>query len=749
MEEFKQLEIYLFPIVMLLAIGMNNWKREERTQGDRIFGFLPFLIICMMGSDVTYHALQLYVHRFTVLYAGYLVYCFFLTAVPYAWLLYVNGKLSVRHNRRWTAAVCHVMTGTAIAVVLLTVIIPWRLSTEGWGVHAVSYSLNHGSLPAKLVSIAMYLMGLILTATVYPKEVTKEGQKETRYLLEAGVFSLVGGMVQSFAESWRTGGPFVALAVLFIYLNAQNRQITTDGLTGLNNRREFDAHLQRKIELCPEHEWGLLMIDVDDFKLCNDTYGHLTGDMALAAVAGVIWRCIRREDTLVRYGGDEFVLVLPEIKEDGLVEKLQEIQEKIQNAVIPGYSNIQLSVSMGAVISQNESVEHAMLRADKLMYQAKNKKNMAITENNMIDHEGKIHAQKQPEKMIPEILVVDDEEVNRTLLDMIFSKDYHVLQAESGEKCIEILEQQVNSISLVLLDVVLPKMDGFDVLTYMNKNHWIEDIPVIMMSGADAPEAVKRAYALGAVDFVSKPCDAQIVYQRVTNTMKLYAKQRRLTSLITAQINEKEKNSEMLIHILSHIVEFRNGESGSHVLHIHKLTEMLLERLAQKTEKYHLDGDTRAMIALASSLHDIGKIGVDEKILNKPGKLTKEEFEIMKTHTVIGAEMLEQLGIYQDEPLVKIAHQICRWHHERYDGKGYPDGLVGDEIPISAQVVSVADVYDALASERVYKKAVPHEKVLEMILHGECGQFNPILIECLQEISSRIRSECYDEEQET
>ena len=242
---------------------------------------------------------------------------------------------------------------------------------------------------------------------------------------------------------------------------------------------------------------------------------------------------------------------------------------------------------------------------------------------------------------------------------------------------------------------------------------------------------MKRAYALGAVDFVSKPCDAQIVYQRVTNTMKLYAKQRRLTSLITAQINEKEKNSEMLIHILSHIVEFRNGESGSHVLHIHKLTEMLLERLAQKTEKYHLDGDTRAMIALASSLHDIGKIGVDEKILNKPGKLTKEEFEIMKTHTVIGAEMLEQLGIYQDEPLVKIAHQICRWHHERYDGKGYPDG------------------YDALASERVYKKAVPHEKVLEMILHGECGQFNPILIECLQEISSRIRSECYDEEQET
>ena len=199
-------------------------------------------------------------------------------------------------------------------------------------------------------------------------------------------------------------------------LTGYNEKLYKDVLTGVYNRLYFEEEIKM---------WtgnaGIVVIDVDDFKLCNDTYGHLTGDMALAAVAGVIWRCIRREDTLVRYGGDEFVLVLPEIKEDGLVEKLQEIQEKVQNAVIPGYSNIQLSVSMGAVISQNESVEHAMLRARKLMYQAKNKKNMAITENNMIDHEGKIHAQKQPEKMIPEILVVDDEEVNRTLLDMIFS----------------------------------------------------------------------------------------------------------------------------------------------------------------------------------------------------------------------------------------------------------------------------------------------------------------------------------------
>ena len=194
-----------------------------------------------------------------------------------------------------------------------------------------------------------------------------------------------------------------------------------------------------------------------------------------------------------------------------------------------------------------------------------------------------------------------------------------------------------------------------------------------------------------------------------------------------------------MVAILSHIVEFRNGESGLHVLHINMLTEKILARLVQKTEKYNLTHADRSLITTASSLHDIGKIGIDDKILNKPGKLTKEEFEIMKTHTLIGANMLEGMGMYQNEKLIKIAYQICRWHHERYDGKGYPDGLKGEEIPISAQVVSLADVYDALSSERVYKKAFSHEKTMEMILAGECGQFNPLLLECLVDIQYDLK----------
>ena len=285
----------------------------------------------------------------------------------------------------------------------------------------------------------------------------------------------------------------------------------------------------------------------------------------------------------------------------------------------------------------------------------------------------------------------------------------------------------------------MPVMDGFDVLNAMNQNQWIEDIPVIMISSEDSGAAVRRAYELGASDYINRPYDAKVVYQRVYNTIKLYAKQKRLITLVRNQIYEKERYSQVMISILSQIVEFRNGESGRHVMNINKLVAVLLHRLTVKTDRYHITAEDQELIITASALHDIGKIGIDGKILNKPGKLTPEEFEIMKTHTVIGASMLDSLEEYQDEKLVQIAKEICRWHHERYDGKGYPDGLVGDEIPISAQVVALADVYDALTSERVYKKAYSHEKAMKMILGGECGEFNPLLLECLVETQDFIR----------
>lgn len=522
-------------------------------------------------------------------------------------------------------------------------------------------------------------------------------------------------------------------------LTVYNEKLYKDVLTGAYNRLYYEEDVKKRMQTS-----GVALIDVDDFKLYNDTYGHLTGDMALVTVANAIRKCIRKTDILVRYGGDEFILVLPGVNEDILIRKLQRVQQAIQHASIPGYSKLQLSVSIGGVISSNESIESAVSRADKLMYQAKTEKNMVVTEKNKVSHDGEISLLEQSNRMKPQILIIDNSEINRNLLVQMLEGEYQIIQAGDGEHGMQLLEQYGRKIALVLLNINMQGIDGFEVLSYMNRRQWIEDIPVIMISGEDTETSIRYAYDLGAVDYINSPFDAKIVYQRVTNTIKLYAKQRRLISLITDQINEKEKNNQMMIRILSQIVEFRNGESGSHVLHINKLTEMLLDRLIQKTDQYQLDGQMISMIATASSLHDIGKICVDERILNKPGKLTKEEFEIMKTHAVIGARMLEHLENYQDEPMIKVAHEICRWHHERYDGNGYPDGLKADEIPISAQVVSVADVYDALVSKRIYKKAFSHEKALQMILNGECGQFNPILIDCLKEISEEIKTEYHE-----
>ena len=522
-------------------------------------------------------------------------------------------------------------------------------------------------------------------------------------------------------------------------LTVYNEKLYKDVLTGAYNRLYYEEDVKKRMQTS-----GVALIDVDDFKLYNDTYGHLTGDMALVTVANAIRKCIRKTDILVRYGGDEFILVLPGVNEDILIRKLQRVQQAIQHASIPGYSKLQLSVSIGGVISSNESIESAVSRADKLMYQAKTEKNMVVTEKNKVSHDGEISLLEQTNRMKPQILIIDNSEINRNLLVQMLEGEYQIIQAGDGEHGMQLLEQYGRKIALVLLNINMQGIDGFEVLSYMNRRQWIEDIPVIMISGEDTETSIRYAYDLGAVDYINSPFDAKIVYQRVTNTIKLYAKQRRLISLITDQINEKEKNNQMMIRILSQIVEFRNGESGSHVLHINKLTEMLLDRLIQKTDQYQLDGQMISMIATASSLHDIGKICVDERILNKPGKLTKEEFEIMKTHAVIGAGMLEHLENYQDEPMIKVAHEICRWHHERYDGNGYPDGLKADEIPISAQVVSVADVYDALVSKRIYKKAFSHEKALQMILNGECGQFNPILIDCLKEISEEIKTEYHE-----
>ena len=514
------------------------------------------------------------------------------------------------------------------------------------------------------------------------------------------------------------------------------RELYTDALTGSYNRRYFEDQLKEQ-----RMDAGIAMIDLDDLKTHNDIYGHVAGDKVLVTVSAAIISCVRKTDRLVRYGGDEFLLVMPGISPEAFVEKLHRIQNVIRSMSVEGYPQLKLSVSIGGTLTNGEAVGKAMCRADEYMYQAKTSKNTIVTEKD---------GQRTPEEIVAagrrnasryRILIVDDSEMNRMILSEMLKGEFEILEAENGSVCLDMLSRYEMKISLILLDIVMPGMDGFGVLEYMNRNNLIKDIPVIMISGEDSGEVIKRAYEMGVSDYIKRPFDMEVVHRHVLNTIKLYAKQRRLVAMVMNQVFEKEKNSRMLISVLSEIVEFRNGESGTHVLNINTLTTMILEQLAKKTDKYHLSWSNRMLISTASSLHDIGKIGIDEKILNKPGCLTPEERKIMEKHTVIGADMLANLPMYEDEPLMKVAYQICRWHHERYDGKGYPDGLKGEEIPISAQVVALADVYDALTSERVYKKAYSHEEAVQMICNGECGTFNPLLLECLCEIQDHIKKE--------
>lgn len=516
-------------------------------------------------------------------------------------------------------------------------------------------------------------------------------------------------------------------------LTGYNEKLYRDVLTGVLNRRYYEEKIKNM-----RGPVGIAMIDLDNFKYYNDSYGHNVGDLALNSAAKVILSHIRKTDFLIRYGGDEFLLILPGIRKDAFDKKLNQIQKQLHQTTLEGYPGISLSVSIGGVTTVEETVGTALERADRLMYQAKKHRNQVVTESSTEEIRQEVGERLERDRSRELILIVDDAKINREILFEMLKDRFDIIEASSGEECLELLHQYGTEISIVLLDFIMSGMDGLGVLNVMNKEHLIEDIPVIMISSEDSALHIRQAYEMGVSDYISRPFDTNVVRQRVYNTIKLYAKQRKLIDLVAGQMREKEKNNQIMVNILSHIVECRNGESGQHVRNIGILTKLLLKKLMQKTDRYQMTWGDLNRIALASALHDIGKIGIEEAILNKPGKLMQEEYEKMKKHTVIGWSMLQNLKQYQEEPLVRIAEQICRWHHERYDGKGYPDGLKGDEIPISAQVVSLADVYDALTNERVYKKAIPHEKAIEMIVTGECGQFNPMLIECLLEIKEDI-----------
>lgn len=512
-------------------------------------------------------------------------------------------------------------------------------------------------------------------------------------------------------------------------IDLRNRHLLyIDALTGAFNRRFYEDELRHQRIFA-----GVAVVDLDDFKLVNDSMGHHTGDLTLCAAVKAMKRCVRDSDILVRFGGDEFLLMMPNIDQETFSRRLHAIRDAVAQTPIPNHDNQFLSVSIGGIIANGETIEIAMQQADSLMYRAKNKKGCVVTDADTFE---------VSEFRKPLLLIVDDAEMNRMILREIIGDEYEVIEAADGLEAVKLLQEHGKEISLVLLDIIMPKMGGFDVLSHMMSTDLIADVPVIMISGEHSDDAVLRAYELGASDYINRPFDARVVRQRVSNIMRLYARQRRLSALLSRQYYERERANSILLDVIGGAMDMHNGGNGSHAWHVRAITDILIERLIAKTDKYDITRKDRADIAIASMLHDIGKLAIPDNVINKPQGLTSEESEIMKTHTVKGSDMLASLDACDTYPrFFRTAREICRWHHERWDGSGYPDGLKGDQIPISAQVVSLADAYDALTSERVYKSAVPHERAVEMILQGECGEFNPLLIECLEESSDRIADE--------
>lgn len=434
-----------------------------------------------------------------------------------------------------------------------------------------------------------------------------------------------------------------------------------DALTGALSRNHYQRDMSNEI-----YRGGVALIDMDDLKLYNDINGHQVGDNALRVLADTIYEVVGRGGSLVRYGGDEFLLLLPGVEQAAFATVLGDIQRRLRTVSIPGCEGCQhITISVGCVMAQQETIAQAVQRADRLMYRAKRRKDAVVTEDTPVE---------EGEEIKPHILVVDDAAMNRAILREMLAEDFDVLEAEDGRECMAQLETYGADISLVLLDMVMPEMDGLQVLEEMNKRGFIEDIPVIIITADGSEEKVRQAYDMGVADYIERPFDIRIVRQRVINTVKLYARQRRLA---------------------------------------------------------------------AAMFHDIGKIGVPDALLRKPGPLTPEEFDEIKKHTLIGEELMRGMKEMESEPLVEAAAEICRWHHERVDGSGYPDGLKGDEIPMTVQAVGLVDAYDSLVSQRVYKPAYTHAEALAMIRRGECGAFDPLLVDCLEDIQGALCREVY------
>lgn len=332
------------------------------------------------------------------------------------------------------------------------------------------------------------------------------------------------------------------------------------------------------------------------------------------------------------------------------------------------------------------------------------------------------------------ILIVDDNATLRALLKNMFKNDYKVLEAKNGREALQILTKEYHSVAIILLDVLMPVMDGMSTLKILKEKNILNRIPVVLITSEESAQLEMESYQLGAADVIRKPFNNHIVTQRVKNLIELYVYKNRLEAMVRQQIKRMEEMNERIIEVMCQMVETKEEESTEHISNVKRYTRLLAEKMSEKYSDTGLDEKQIQMIVRGSALHDIGKVAIDDSVLKKTTNLTADEKEVLRSHTTKGSEMVREMAGIQDEEYFQVCYDICRFHHERYDGNGYPDGLKGEEIPLSAQIVGLADTYDKLTSDNVRRRAYGNKEAMQMILDRECGEFSPRLLECFLEL---------------
>lgn len=506
-----------------------------------------------------------------------------------------------------------------------------------------------------------------------------------------------------------------------------------DALTGLYNRGLFEKKVNEDLSDDDNGNCAMVIVDIDNLKAINNIFSHEAGDLVLNIIATTLLMLCRNHNIISRTSGDEFCIYIPNMT--GITELkryMNQVSELIQFTDVPGYAGVNISTVMGAAILARKDASFQRLFARTRISVEKAKSDREIK---LEIYNENINYEKSKDQIL---LIVSNNQRKIQDIKGVFGSKYSIRAANSSEKALKLIDNYYENIAIVLSDIYAQDIDGFVVLDHMRRMDYIKRVPIIFWSKQYNEDIYKNAFSHGVIDIISEPYDYYSISSRLQNTIELYQHKNHLEEMTRRQTMRIERLNAKIIDSLGAVVEFRDIESGDHIKRVKAFTQIIAAEVMNECPEYELTQWKIKMITEASPLHDVGKIAISDKILLKPGRLTVEEFDIMKTHTTRGYDIVNQIFNDDDDEYKYYCSAIARFHHEKYDGKGYPDGISGDDIPICAQIVSIADVYDALISKRCYKDAYSISQAYNMIMNGECGVFNPKLLSCFTKVKPQL-----------